>query len=120
MSRVHSSGLETANCPVPLPTFFATEPPSSKNPELRVARKSFDKALTRYYEEKKLDSIAVAIVTSEGSVYEGFHGLLRANETSSSSARKVNRNSIYRIASISKMFASLEALILRDRGAFQL
>lgn len=108
------------NCPVPLPTIFVTSPPSARHPALRLARKSFEKSLARVYHERKLDSVAVAIVTSEGSVFEGFHGPLRANETSFMHHRNVDRNSIYRIASISKMFASLETFILRNRGALQL
>jgi len=101
-----------------LPTLFAQHPPPANHPALKLAKKSFEKTFTRFYRERKLDSASVAIVTSSGSIYEGFHGPLRANETSHK--MKVDRHSIYRIASISKMFASLETLILRDQGALNL
>jgi CubicO group peptidase (beta-lactamase class C family) len=109
-----------AQCPVPLPTIFAKEPPSANHAALRLARKSFDKSLARFYLENKLDSLAVAVVTSAGSIYESFHGPLRANESLAVDKRQVDRHSIYRIASISKMFACLETLILRNRGALNL
>jgi CubicO group peptidase (beta-lactamase class C family) len=110
------------SCPAPQPTLFAQQPPSSDHPTLKLAQKSFDKFLSRFYHENKLDSLAVGVVTSKSSIYEGFRGALRANETSDSAdlRGKVDRHSIYRIASVSKVFATLEALILRDRGALNL
>jgi CubicO group peptidase (beta-lactamase class C family) len=108
------------SCPAPLPTIFAQKPPSSNQPALKSAIQSFDKALNRFFEEKKLDSVAVSVITSGGSIYEGFRGALRANETTDGMRGKVDRHSIYRIASVSKMFTCLETLILRNRGALSL
>ena len=68
-----------------------------------------------------MDSLAVAVVTPAGPIYEAFRGPIRANESSwPGRGADVDGDSIFRIASVSKLFASLEALILRDRGALNL
>ncbi|KAF8587756.1 beta-lactamase/transpeptidase-like protein [Ramaria rubella] len=64
-----------------------------------------------------LDSVAVALVSSNDTILEVFHGPLRANETD---GPQIDRNSIYRIASISKLFTALETFILREKGALNL
>ncbi|KAH9947539.1 beta-lactamase/transpeptidase-like protein [Amylocystis lapponica] len=62
----------------------------------------------------------MAVVTSAGSLHEGFWGVRRANETDEKIRGMVDRHSIYRLASISKLFTSLETFILRDRGVLDL
>ncbi|EGN94876.1 hypothetical protein SERLA73DRAFT_96244 [Serpula lacrymans var. lacrymans S7.3] len=64
--------------------------------------------------------MSVAVVTSDGPIYDGFWGLLRANETEDENQRAVDRHTIYRLASISKLTTVLETYILRDRGALNL
>ncbi|THH03569.1 hypothetical protein EW145_g6168 [Phellinidium pouzarii] len=112
--------LNERQCRAPLPQFLDKQPPSSDHPALRQAARHLDGALTTHFIENDIDSIAVAVVTSEGSVYEGFWGALRANETDEDKRGVVDRQSIYRLASISKLFTALETFILRDRGVFNL
>lgn len=61
----------------------------------------------------------LAIVTGEGVVYETAIGPLKANETVPEKRGAVDRHSIFRIASGSKLFATLETLVLREKGALQ-
>lgn len=110
-------------CPAPLPNLFSVDPPStSRHPQIRDAIESFKLELHKYYEKKRktgdIDSVAIAVVTPQGSLVEAFHGPLKANDTSSN--RQVDRNSMYRIASVSKLFTALETFILREKGALNL
>ena len=106
-----------SECHAPLPPFLATKPPSGAEPSLRKAFHQLDSILQRDFQNGGIDSLSVAVVASNGSLYEGFWGKRRANESDDTT---VDRNSIYRLASISKLFTALETLILRDRGVLQL
>jgi len=66
-----------------------------------------------------IDGLVVAIVTREGMIYETAIGPLKANETLPAKRGSVDKHSIFRIASGSKLFATLETLILREKGALQ-
>lgn len=68
----------------------------------------------------EVDSVVAAVVTPDGSIYEGTYGLLRANETDPARQGTVDRNSVYRIASVTKVFTAWESWILRDRGVLGL
>ncbi|KDQ21842.1 hypothetical protein BOTBODRAFT_169033 [Botryobasidium botryosum FD-172 SS1] len=107
-------------CRAPLPQFLVDHPPSADHPALRLAARNLDKELDAWFTEREIDSIAIAVVASNGSVYEGFRGALRANETEQSKRGAVDRHSIYRLASNSKLFTCLETFILRDRGVVNL
>nr|AAZ14923.1 beta-lactamase class C binding protein-like protein [Coprinellus disseminatus] len=65
-----------------------------------------------------IDSLAVAVVTPAGTIFEHGYGVLKANDTSGKQY-PVDKHSIYRIASISKMFAVFETLLLREEGALE-
>ena len=104
-------------CRAPLPSFLATKAPSGTEPPLQKAFGQLDSVLQRYFDQGGIDSLSVAVVGSEGSLYESFLGTRRANE---SDVGTVDRYSIYRLASISKLFTALETLILRDRGVLKL
>jgi hypothetical protein len=67
-------------------------------------------------EETDIDSLSFAVTGPYDSLFEFTYGSLRANETDHSKRGTVTRDSIYRIASISKMFAVLHTLVLRERG----
>lgn len=107
-------------CHAPLPSFLATNAPSGTEAPLRQAFRQLDSSLQRYFHRGGIDGLSVAVVASEGSLYEGFWGTQRANESDVGQNTTVNRHSIYRIASISKLFTALETLILRDRGVLKL
>ncbi|KIY65470.1 beta-lactamase/transpeptidase-like protein [Cylindrobasidium torrendii FP15055 ss-10] len=67
-----------------------------------------------------IDGLAVAIVTSSGVLWEKYMGPLKANETDLAKRGHVDKHSIFRIASGSKLFTTLETLILREKGALSL
>ena len=96
-----------------LPTLFVETPPSPGHPAIRDATKALDDYFASKYAQGGIDSLSVAVVTSEGALYEKNFGVLRANETHSP---PTTSHSSYRIASISKLFTVLEGFILEQRG----
>lgn len=106
-------------CHAPAPNLFAYHPPRLSNERIVKASKDLDKYLSDRASKSDIDSISISVVTAAGPIFEGGYGTLKANETDTNSddERPVDRDSIYRIASISKMFTVLETLILRERGA---
>ena len=104
-------------CPSPPPNLFAYHPPRPTNDLIVKASKNLDKYLSKRASKPDIDSIAISIVTVNGPIFESGYGVLRANESNSEVTHPVDRDSIYRIASITKMFTVLETLILRERGS---
>lgn len=104
-------------CSAPLPTLFASHPPRPDAPRLQEAAASLHEFLSIRTAASDIDSLSIAVVTPAGPIFEHGYGVLRANETSPEKRGSVTRDSIYRIASITKMFTVLETLILRERGA---
>ena len=102
-------------CPAPKPNVFGYHPPRPSNDQIVKATKSLDDWLTKTITQNPIDSLSIAVVTAAGPLFEKGYGVLRANE-SVEEQNPVERNSVYRIASISKMFTVLETLILRERG----
>jgi hypothetical protein len=84
-----------------------------------TALRAIDAFVQKSYLKGGIDGLVVAIVTREGVVYETAIGPLKANETEADKRGAVDRHSIFRIASGSKLFATLETLILREKGALQ-
>jgi hypothetical protein len=62
-----------------------------------------------------VDNLVVGIVGPTGLLWSKGYGIRRANE--SEATEPPNEHSIYRIASVSKLYATLETFIQRDRGA---
>lgn len=117
-SASHQPALH--ECRAPLPSFLATNAPSGAEEPLQKAFNQLDSVLQRDFDQGGIDSFSVAVVGSDGSLYEGFWGKRRANESDVGEDTTVDRHSIYRVASISKLFAALETLILRDGGVLNL
>ncbi|KIJ61713.1 hypothetical protein HYDPIDRAFT_115522 [Hydnomerulius pinastri MD-312] len=107
-------------CNPPFPALFRDRPPSTDDVVLKGTLRGLDEALDHYFTSGGIDSLSVAVVSSNGSLFEWFRGPLRANETDVEARGLVDRNSIYRVASISKLSTALETLILRDRGVLSL
>lgn len=105
-------------CAAPLPDFLSIEPIPTDHPLLLKAIESFENDLQTVFSDNNLDSLSVAIVTPRQPIFEWFRGPLQANDTQSQA--QVDRHSIYRIASVSKLFTAMETLILRNRGALNL
>ncbi|KAL0958175.1 hypothetical protein HGRIS_000338 [Hohenbuehelia grisea] len=105
-------------CRAPLPSVQAMGVTIAEHPLLRAAALHLNKDLDAFFQQHGLESAAIAVVTGTGAVYEGFRGVQRANETNGQ--RTVDRHSIYRVASISKLFATVKTLMLRDAGLLNL
>jgi CubicO group peptidase (beta-lactamase class C family) len=106
-------------CAFPLPIHLLKERPLCPTEDpLRKSSKKLDAYLSKRVSSSDIDSLSIAVVTPHGTIFEGGYGVLKANETVSQ--KPVSRNSIYRIASITKMFTVLETLILREKGALNL
>ncbi len=109
-----ASETERWNCRPFLPTLFVKTPPSPDHPDIRDATKALDDYFaSKYALGVGIESLSVAVVTSEGILYENNFGVLRANETNSP---PTTSHSAYRIASISKLFTVLQGFILEQRG----
>lgn len=115
------SASATQQCRPPLPNLFAQTPISNSNPSVRKALRSVDAYVCKSFTEagSAMDGLAVAVVTANGAIYEAGLGPLKANETDPEKRRVIDRHSIFRLASGSKLFAVLETLVLREKGALQ-
>ncbi|KAJ7897048.1 hypothetical protein B0H14DRAFT_2676747 [Mycena olivaceomarginata] len=109
---------EKLTCVHRIPTLFASHTPRPDAPRLQEAAASLHEFLSIRTAASDIDSLSIAVVNPR-LVPISNHGLWR-----SQSQRNLPRetwfsdtDSIYRIASITKMFTVLETLILRERGA---
>ena len=104
---------ERWSCRPFLPKVFVDRPPSSAHSAIQEATKALDKYISGHVAKSGIDSLSIAVVTSEGTLYQRNSGALKANETNSS---PVTSDSMYRLASISKLFTVLEGMILEQKG----
>lgn len=115
-SRQTYRASEEPVCRPPLPDLlFKGELDLSHSEAVKSAIKDVNAEFSSFFEKGGIDSISLAVVTPFGSIYESFWGTLRANESKGISQETVNRDTIYRLASISKVFTTMESYILRDR-----
>ena len=106
-------------CKPPLPNLLRKYPPAlNEHPSLRWAAVKLDAQLAARAALPGTDSLMVAVVTPAGILWSKGYGRRHANETGNTAPPDLNTS--YGIASISKMFATLETLILRERGALNL
>ena len=113
-SLLSLSETERWNCRPFLPNLHAGSPPSPDHPAVRKATEKLHQYFNDRFAQGDIDSLSVAVVTSNGTLYEGNFGVMRGNETATSAP--TNRHSMYRIASVSKLFAVLEGLLLEQKG----
>lgn len=110
-------------CPAPPPNLLSHNPvqPGNVTPPIQAVLDSLHRhlLLETFNRKDDIDSLAIAVVTPAGPIFERGYGILKANDTSGKQY-PVDRHSIYRIASISKLFAVFETLLLRERGALDL
>lgn len=109
----------TRRCRPPLPNIFTQRPIHTDEPQIQHALLEIDDIVRNAFSGNDIDGMAVAIVTPDAVIYEAGLGALKANETDPRKRGVVDRHSIFRIASGSKLFAVLETLILREIGALQ-
>jgi CubicO group peptidase (beta-lactamase class C family) len=106
---------ERFNCRPFLPPLFVHSPPHiDNNPLIRAASLRTGQFLESRFAEKDIDSLSVAVVSSNGVLFEANYGVMRGNESETSPA--TNSDSMYRIASVSKLFTVLEGHILAEKG----
>lgn len=106
-------------CKPPLPKLLQKYPPAlNEYPSLRWAAIKLDAQLAARAALPGTDSLVVTVVTPAGVLWSKGYGRRHANETGNTAPPDLDTS--YRIASISKMFATLETLILRERGALNL
>lgn len=106
-------------CKPPLPKLLQKHPPTlNEYPSLRWAAIKLDAQLAARTALPGTDSLVIAVVTPVGVLWSKGYGRRHANETGNTASPDLDTS--YRIASISKMFATLETLILRERGALNL
>ena len=108
------SDAERWSCRPFLPNLFSETPPTAAHAAIRKAAQSVDDFFTRRFSRGDIDSLSVAVVTSSGTLYEKNFGVMRGNESDTSPP--TNSHSMYRIASVSKLFTALEGLILERKG----
>ncbi|KAJ7840750.1 beta-lactamase/transpeptidase-like protein [Mycena leptocephala] len=105
-------------CPFRLPTLPASAlrpfSPHIDNPLIRTASLRTGQFLESRFSKKDIDSLSVAVVSSDGVLFEANYGVMRGNESGTSLA--TNSDSMYRIASVSKLFTVLEGHILAEKG----
>lgn len=106
---------ETWSCHPFLPKLFVETPPTSDHPLIEVASKQLGNYFSERFSKGDIDSLSVAVVTSGGAIFEENYGVIRGNETASSPP--TTSHSQYRIASVSKLFAVLQGLVLEQKGA---
>lgn len=106
-------------CYPPLPTGATLPQPDTTSRAFSAASNRLDRYLKSMMRREDLDSLVVGVVgSSDAVIFEQGYGILRANETGGFQ-RVPNTNSIYRIASVSKLFAALELMILKQRGVVE-
>jgi CubicO group peptidase (beta-lactamase class C family) len=88
-------------------------PPSSSDPSFSLPIRQFELQVSIRASMTATDSITVGIVSSNGLIWSKGFGRARANGTE---ITPPNEHTIYRMASVSKLFATMETFILRDRG----
>ena len=105
---------ERFSCKPFLPKIFIETPPTADQPVIRDAMRKLDAYLTKRFQEEDIESLSVAVVTSEGPLFEKNWGVIRGNESETSPP--TDSHASYRLASVSKLFAVLEGFILEQRG----
>lgn len=103
-------------CPMPLPNLLTHKPVKTEG--ISKALEALDQLITKRAAAPDVDSLAFAVVTTSGAIFEKGYGRLKANDNTTTQAP--DSDSIYRLGSISKMFTAFETLLLREKGVLNL
>ena len=106
--------LSETTCKPPLPSLLLQQyPPSAEDEILQplLAQVQAEAAATAAIES--VDSVAVGLVGPQGLIWAKGFGKAKANGTDSTPP---NEHTIYRVASISKLFATMEGFVLQNKG----
>ncbi|KAJ7725646.1 beta-lactamase/transpeptidase-like protein [Mycena maculata] len=114
----HDSETEKFSCRPFLPNIFAQHPPSIEHPSIASASQKLGRFLSTHFAAGDIDSLSVAVVSADGWLFEGNYGVVRVPvDESTRSLPPTTSDSMYRTASVSKLFNVLEGHILAERGA---
>ncbi|KAJ6590024.1 beta-lactamase/transpeptidase-like protein [Mycena vulgaris] len=105
---------EQFNCRPFLPNIFAENTPSLEHFSIAAASQQLGQFLTNRFSAGDIDSLSVAVVSANGLLFEGNYGVVRGNESKTSPP--TTSDSMYRVASVSKLFNVLEGHILAEKG----
>ncbi|KAG8888142.1 hypothetical protein FRB98_008334 [Tulasnella sp. 332] len=104
-------------CHPSLPTAIPVSSQEATSLPFRLASRRLHLYLKSVMTLQHIDSLTVGVVAPNGLIFERSYGYLRANETEEHGARTApDTDSLYRIASISKMFCALELMVLKQKG----
>lgn len=124
--RAQSALASLTPCIPPLPVVLATHPPTNASDGIANASAVLDASVTAAFNANhtgspNIDSLVIAVVTANGTVFEKGYGVVRANETDPAlQGGTPDRNTLYRIDSTSKLVAAMETMYLRQQGLFAL
>ncbi|THH27146.1 hypothetical protein EUX98_g7049 [Antrodiella citrinella] len=90
-------------------------PPPVTHPLIVNAGLNLDHHLSRTFANKPIDSLSVAVVSAHGPLYQANFGKVRGNDSGSS--EETTSETIYRVASVTKLLPVYEALMLERKGA---
>ena len=98
----HRPTTQTPECPVPLPLDPIFDRPLLPNdPRLKSLQQELQKSL--YDKLGGIDSAVILVVHGGGNILEWSHGRIRSNVTAKEDDRKVGPDTIWRVASITKV-----------------
>ncbi|KAG8896543.1 hypothetical protein FRC01_011732, partial [Tulasnella sp. 417] len=106
----------TYACHPPLPPLLKSSRSPANGPPFSSAAETLDAILSLRASAPDIDSISLAVVTPSGTVFSKSYGVLKANETNPEKRGRPDEDSLYRIASISKMFTVFELMVLKEKG----
>ncbi|KAJ6631451.1 beta-lactamase/transpeptidase-like protein [Mycena sp. CBHHK59/15] len=105
---------ERFSCRPFLPNLFVEHPPLMDDPGILSASNQLGRFLSDRFSVGNIDSLSVAVVSADGLLFEGNYGVTRGNESQSSPP--TTSDSMYRIASVAKLFEVLEGQILAEKS----
>ena len=108
----HSEDVERYSCRPFLPNLLLDTPPTNHS-AIRDSVQALAHHFSTRFTRGDIDSLSIAVVTSTATLFEQNFGVMRANETNS---LPTHSHSVYRIASVAKLFNVLEGFILEQRG----
>ncbi|KAJ7496750.1 beta-lactamase/transpeptidase-like protein [Mycena latifolia] len=82
--------------------------------QFNLASRQLGDFLSNRFSVGDIDSLSVAVVSTDGLLFEGNYGVMGGNESQSSPP--TTSDPTYRIASVSKLFNVLEGHILAEKG----
>lgn len=103
-----------ATCKPPLPSLLLQQyPPSADDEALQPLFAKVQEAAAASAAIQGVDSITIGLVGPQGLIWSKGFGKANANGTDSTPP---NENTVYRLGSVSKLFAAMEGFLLRDKG----